>query len=83
MVTRKDVKDHMRLVTRDGVAFMVDHVDGDGIKLTRDERGEHHWIPVAWVERVDQDAGQLSKTAQEIRQGWKNEAPPTRSGGAA
>jgi hypothetical protein len=77
MVTRNDIKEHMRLVTKDGAAFMVDHVDGEGIKLTKDDQGKHHWIPMDWVEKVDATAGQLSKTAQEIRQGWKSEAPKT------
>ena len=33
----------------------VDHVDGNYIKLTRNGSpdGQHHWIPMDWVTRVD------------------------------
>ena len=36
-----------------GQVATVDRVDGNAIKLTKDERGRHHWIPLDWVARVD------------------------------
>ena len=56
----------------------VDHLDkGNMIKLNRrDSRdGKHHWIPVEWVESVDDKAVYLKKSKLEIMRGWKSEAP--------
>lgn len=49
------IRDHMPVVCSEGGQFgTVDHMDGNSIKLTRDDKGQHHWIPVDWVTRVDQ-----------------------------
>ena len=33
----------------------VDHLDGDAIKLTRNDSpdGQHHFVPTSWVDHVD------------------------------
>lgn len=53
----------------------VDKLEGDQIKLTRNDSpdGQHHYIPLAWVERVDAEgnAVMLSVDADEVRQGWR------------
>ena len=54
-VNTEMIRDHMPVVCSEGGQFgTVDHLDGDSIKLTRDDKGQHHWIPVDWVTRVDQ-----------------------------
>ena len=55
MVAAIQIKDHMSVVDSTGTEIAtVDHMDGvDSIKLTKDESGRHHWIPIAWVSRVD------------------------------
>jgi hypothetical protein len=48
----------------------VDHLDGDRyIKLAKKDStdGEHHWIPLDWVDRVDDRAVYLNKTLDECR----------------
>ncbi len=54
----------------------VDHLDGeDSIKLMKHDslsEGQHHWIPTAWVERVDQHV-HLNLNSQEAMNRWKNE----------
>src|SRR5690606_19177326 len=54
MEFKDHIRDHMPVVGSDANEFAtVDHLDdGDTIKLTRDENGKHHWIPLAWVVRV-------------------------------
>src|SRR5690349_16419933 len=50
----------------------VDHLDGDRfIKLKRKDSpdGQHHWIPLEWVEKVDDKAVYLSRSEDEFRQG--------------
>lgn len=55
----------------------VDHLEGDYIKLTRkdsdDER--HHWIPLSWVDRVDDKAVYLEKTKEEFESDRLDEFP--------
>ena len=48
------IREHMPVVCSDGGQFAtVDRVEGNSIKLTRDDEGQHHWIPMSWVTRVD------------------------------
>lgn len=47
----------------------VEHMDGDKyIKLTKSDSpdGLPHWIPINWVESVDEQAVYLNKTQDEI-----------------
>ena len=54
-VNTETIREHMPVVCSDGGQFAtVDHIDGNSIKLTKDDKGQHHWIPFDWVTRVDQ-----------------------------
>ena len=58
MVAPHTIKEHMEVVGSDGVHVgTVDHMEGaDEMKLTandEDAGGEHHFIPLAWVDHVD------------------------------
>jgi len=73
MVETSDIREHMKVIGADGVHLgTVDHVDGDRIKLTRDdspqgpdgEGARHHYIPVGLVAEVEGDTVRLSATAQ-------------------
>jgi hypothetical protein len=49
------IREHMPVVCSNGVQFgTVDHVEGDYIKLTKDDKGQHHEQRRARVERRDQ-----------------------------
>jgi hypothetical protein len=69
-----DIREHMEVVDSDGEHVgTVDHLEGDAtIKLTRGDSGDgmHHFIPVDWVESVD-DVVHLSKPADEVMRQWK------------
>ena len=70
------IKDHMDVIASCGKKVgVVDHVDGNTIKLTKNDSpdGQHHYIPVSWVERVDKHV-HLSKNSQETEQNWKSDA---------
>ena len=75
MINRNDIKNHMKLVCKDGAAFVVDHLDGNYIQLARDDAGHYHWIPLAWVEAVTAGTAKVNKTGQEMRDQWKAERP--------
>jgi hypothetical protein len=53
----------------------VDHLDtGETIKLTRDEEGNHHWMPLAWVKRVD-DRVHVDRPTSQAKQEWSTSSP--------
>jgi hypothetical protein len=53
----------------------VDHLDAGGtIKLTRDDQGQHHWIPQSWVTRVDEHV-HLDRSGDQLMQDWSTSAP--------
>lgn len=76
MDRRDMIKEHMPVIDADGQEFAtVDHLDvGNSIKLTRDDSGNHHWIPLDWVERVDEHV-HLGRAAAEVREEWLSEEP--------
>jgi hypothetical protein len=59
----------------------VDHAEGDRfIKLKRADSndGKHHFIPLDWVESVDDKAVYLNKTESEFRAGLLDTVPMTK-----
>jgi len=55
MIQANEIKPHTPVVCSNGGQFaVVDHVQGtDSIKLAKDEKGQHHLIPLGWVTKVD------------------------------
>jgi hypothetical protein len=54
---------------------VVDRVEGDQlIKLTQNDSadGQHHWFPIDWIERIDQETLYLNKTPAEVKAGLLN-----------
>ncbi|MBI5114255.1 MAG: DUF2171 domain-containing protein [Rhodovulum sp.] len=70
-----DIREHMDVVGADDLPIgTVDRVDGDHIKLARTDPeagGEHHLIPIAWVEEVDADTVRLSLVAEDVIEQWE------------
>lgn len=79
MFTSSDIKEHMQITGKDGIAIgLVDCLEGgtQSIKVTRDQ-GEHvhHWIPLAWVKKVDAKGVHVNKDAAEVLASWKASPP--------
>jgi hypothetical protein len=71
--TLADIREHMDVMGSCGNKLgKVDHVEGDQIKLTKNDSpdGLHHLIPMSWVSRVDQ-AVHLSKNCGEAKREWQ------------
>lgn len=69
------IKEHMPVVCSDDGQFgTVDHLDGDSIKLTKDDKGQHHWIPQSWVTKVD-DKVHVDRPGKQAMQEWSTSAP--------
>jgi uncharacterized protein (TIGR02271 family) len=67
------IAEHMDVIASDGVKIgTVDHLDGpDKIKLAKrtSPDGEHHYIPLTWVDHVDTHV-HLTKASAEARAAW-------------
>jgi len=73
MVDASQIKEHAEVIGADGVHVgTVDHVEGDRIKLTKNDSpstqdgqgAKHHYLPLGLVAEVEGDAVRLSATAQ-------------------
>lgn len=74
MIDASSIREHMEVVGSDGQHVgTVDHCQGPNIiKLTKNDPaagGEHHYIPMAWVHRIDQRV-HLTQPAEEARARW-------------
>ena len=71
MADASQIQEHMEVIGADGVHVgTVDHVDGDRIKLTKNdspqgpdgEGAKHHYISLGLVAEVEDDKVRLSAT---------------------
>ncbi len=86
MVDAAQIKEHVEIVGSDGAHVgTVDHMEGsDRIKLTRKDpaaHGHHHYIPLEWVESVENDKVRLNKTGQEAEAHWQHDKAEKQGGG--
>ncbi len=67
------IAEHMDVIASDGAKIgVVDHLDGpDRIKLAKNASpdGQHHYVPLAWVDHVDTHV-HLNKTAVDAKASW-------------
>jgi len=72
--TAGDIKSHMDVIGSCGNKLgVVDGVEGDRIKLTKKDSpdGAHHYVPKAWVTRVDEHV-HLNKDCAEAKKEWQS-----------
>ena len=70
------IREHMQVVCSNDKPFgTVDGVEGSFIKLTKDDRGQHHWIPIDWVTRVDSKV-HVDRPGDQAMREWLS-SPPT------
>ena len=76
MIQASEIKPHMPVVCSKGGQFaVVDHVQGtSSLKLARDEQGQHHFIPLSWVTKVDQ-AVHVDRPGEQAMREWATTAP--------
>jgi hypothetical protein len=74
-VTSEHIQEHMEVVCSKGMHVgTVDHVNGDEIKLTRNDSkdGMHHGISRSLAASID-DKVHLSKPCDEVEKHWTTE----------
>ena len=73
-----NIRPGMDVVGSDGEHLgTVDHVDGNRIKLRRNDPasgGQHHWLAQDTIAEVDGNTVRLALPAGEARQAWQGEA---------
>lgn len=69
------IREHMSIVGSDGRHVgTVDHIDGNRIKLTKTDqsaKGQHHYVPLDWIDKAEGQTLRLSKTADEAMKSWQ------------
>ncbi len=80
MAGRTDILEHMDVIGSCGNRLgTVDRVEENSIKLAKNDPkagGQHHWIPMDWVESVD-DSVRLNKDCGEAMREWRTSASGT------
>jgi hypothetical protein len=78
MFNKADIKEHMEVLASDGQHVgTVDDLEGSSdIKLTKSDPksgGQHHLIPLAWVDHVDQHV-HLNRSSKDVQMRWRTAA---------
>jgi hypothetical protein len=76
MIDISKISPHMPVVCSENGQFaVVDHLEGtDSIKLTKDETGQHHYIPVDWVVSLD-DKVHIDRPGKQAMREWSTTRP--------
>lgn len=74
MINAQQIKPEMPVVcSEDGQFAVVDHLDGkESIKLKKDKSGKHHFIPLAWVTKVDNQV-HIDRPGDQAMKEWRSE----------
>lgn len=74
MADAAKIKEHMEVISADGKHVgTVDSLKGqDAIKLTKNDSpdGQHHSIPLAWVDHIDEHV-HLNKDCGDAQRQWE------------
>jgi hypothetical protein len=73
MTSPARIQKHMDVVSSKSEPLgMVDHIDGSTLKLARDVVGQHHFVPLTWVDFIDEKI-HLKRSAAEVERLWAGE----------
>ena len=85
MVDTSQIRNGLAVIASDAEPVgAVDAVEGDRLKLTRKDSTDniHHYIPLAWVARVEERI-HLNRTGAEVRASWGHDRAAGAGGAAA
>ncbi|WP_034388585.1 DUF2171 domain-containing protein [Deinococcus sp. YIM 77859] len=75
MTMQSQIKPGMPVKCANGMDHgQVDSVDGEYIKLTNDDSGQPHWLPLSAVDHVDQHV-HLNLNHEQVHQQWLSQDP--------
>ncbi len=83
MIQANQIKPEMPVVcSKDGALGVVDHMEGaDTIKLKKDSKGQHHFIPLSWVKTLDAKV-HIDRPGEQAMKEWSDNAPDKGDKGA-
>jgi hypothetical protein len=86
MADASQIQEHMQVVGSDGQHVgVVDNLDGNRIKLTRNDpaaQGQHHFLHLDMVASVEGGKVRLTRTAAQAMDEWGSEAVGSEPGSA-
>ncbi|MEZ0317194.1 MAG: DUF2171 domain-containing protein [Methylophilaceae bacterium] len=77
MINTSQIKPEMPVVcSQDGQFATVDHMEGKNtIKLKKDKKGHHHYIPVAWVTSTNDGKVKIDRSGEQAMLQWQTSPP--------
>ncbi|MGZ8984068.1 MAG: DUF2171 domain-containing protein [Methylotenera sp.] len=77
MININQIKPDMPVVcSQDGQFAIVDHMEGSKtIKLTKDQNGQHHYIPLSWGTSTEGGKVKVDRPGEQAMQEWTTFAP--------
>ena len=77
MINVEQIKPEMPVVcSQDGQFATVDHLEGTNIiKLKKDKKGQHHYIPVSWVRSTEGGKVKVDRPGDQAMQEWSTVPP--------
>ncbi|MCX7096022.1 MAG: DUF2171 domain-containing protein [Methylobacter sp.] len=77
MINTEQIKPEMPVVCSQGGQFAtVDHMEGaDAIKLKKDKKGQHHYIPMSWVSSTEGGQIKVDRPGDQAMQEWSTVPP--------
>jgi hypothetical protein len=75
MIDSTQIREHMEVIGSDGRHVgKVDHLQGAEIELAKLDTAsglKHHYIPLSWVDDVEDDKLRLDRTAEAAKAAWR------------
>lgn len=73
MKTNQIVPEMPVVCSQGGQFATVDHMEGsDTIKLNKDDKGQHHYIPASWVTGIEDGKLVIDRPGEQAMQQWSN-----------
>ncbi len=71
------IKPNLKVLAKGVKVGSVDTVDGNFLKLNRKDADDksHHWIPLDWIEKIDEHAVFLNHSAADYKHLRRNSKP--------
>ena len=77
MINSNQIKSDMPVICSDNGQFaVVDHMEGsDTIKLKKDAKGQHHFIPLLWATSSENGKVKVDRPGGQAMKEWSMVAP--------
>lgn len=77
MINPDQIKPDMPVIcSQDGQFATVDHMElTNTIKLKKDESGQHHYIPITWVNSIENGKVKIDRPGDQAMQEWSTVSP--------